>query len=157
MVPGGQLLDSHSAKKALLSWAAKFGLSKPVRKDLGYHSRGKDRSVSAYSRDVQAAPLRKLRRVEKAVEAGLFHPDKTRSGYFTKVELRAEKEGFVFVLSENSKKLHREEAGALRARCGRAGSRFKNCSASAKLPVFETVCGHCFKDQDASALSERYG
>ena len=50
-VPGlqlkGQRVGSHSCKKTLLSWCAKFGLGKEVRRDLGYHASKGDRSMSA--------------------------------------------------------------------------------------------------------------
>ena len=73
-------IGSHSLKATLLSWAAKFGLPPTVRRKLGGHSKPKERSTIAYSRDELAGPLRQLKDVLDAVKLGRFDPDATRSG-----------------------------------------------------------------------------
>ncbi|MEM1009483.1 MAG: hypothetical protein AAGJ35_10790, partial [Myxococcota bacterium] len=75
-------LGTHSLKTTLLSWSAKFGLSVPDRRALGYHQVAGDTSVFTYSRDALAGPLRQLQRVLDAIKQGEFAPDQTRSGYF---------------------------------------------------------------------------
>eukprot|EP00971_Amphidinium_carterae_P341974 6481079-Amphidinium_carterae.1 len=79
-------ISTHSLKATTLSWAAKFGVPLEVRRILGYHSIKGIKSVLHYSRDEQAAPLRCLLKVLRAVEAGTFIPDASRSGRFVKVQ-----------------------------------------------------------------------
>ena len=80
-------IGAHSMKATLLSWAAKYGIAKPIRRTLGYHADANDKAVETYSRDAMAAPLRDLERVLEAVRAGSFHPDATRSGLFQKSDI----------------------------------------------------------------------
>jgi hypothetical protein len=75
-------LGSHSAKKTLLSWLAKFGTAMGVRRILGHHVKPKEGSALVYSRDALAGPLREMERMLKAVAEKKFHPDRTRSGRF---------------------------------------------------------------------------
>jgi hypothetical protein len=77
----------HSPKATLLSWAAKFGIDKETRKDLGGHVQASDASVAAYSRDLLAAPLRKLAEVLVAVKNGIFDPDATRAGAWRDIKI----------------------------------------------------------------------
>ena len=50
-------LSSHSCKTTILSWAAKKGLDKSVRKILGYNVQLDDVSPLTYGRDNLSAPL----------------------------------------------------------------------------------------------------
>jgi hypothetical protein len=77
-------IGSHSLKATMLSWAAKGGLAKDDRRILGYHADGNDRSVSGYARDVFAEPLRALVGLVGKIAGGLFDPDASRSGLWTK-------------------------------------------------------------------------
>ena len=61
---------SHSLKATLLSWAAKFGLNEGTRRLLGGHVKPGTTCILTYSRDVLAAPLRRLGRVLDAVASG---------------------------------------------------------------------------------------
>jgi len=79
--PGGY--GTHSAKATLLSWAAKAGVKRSLRKLLGYHADGRDQSMLEYSRDAVAEPMRELVRVLALVRSGAFRPDVTRSGRWT--------------------------------------------------------------------------
>ena len=89
LVSGGSTQDdvknlgTHSCKITALSWASKAGVPKENRPILGYHS-DKKSSVLVYGRDNQAEALRQLDGVFKSIADGKFHPDHTRSGYFTK-------------------------------------------------------------------------
>lgn len=74
-------VGTHSLKRTLLSWCAKFGIDINVRALLGYHVSTEHSSVMVYSRDAMAAPLRSLEQMLLAVRERVFHPDKTRSGY----------------------------------------------------------------------------
>lgn len=74
----------HSPKVTLLSWCAKFGLDEETRTDLGGHVQSSDASVTAYSRDMLAGPLRKLDEVLEAVRNGVILPDSTRAGAWRK-------------------------------------------------------------------------
>ena len=74
------MLGAHSLKVTTLSWMAKLGIDKEVRRFLGYHSRPGDRSVETYSRDAAAGPLRVLGDVLQRVRDGCFDPDASRSG-----------------------------------------------------------------------------
>ena len=72
-------LTPHGAKATLLSMAAKFGLGEADRCVLGYHAYRRS-SAAIYSRDLHAAPLRRLERVIACVRNGSFFPDASRSG-----------------------------------------------------------------------------
>ena len=75
---------THSCKATLLSWCAKAGVAHDVRKLLGYHSSSSEQSMSIYSRDSMAQPLRHLIGVIDSVADGKFNPDLTRSGMFAR-------------------------------------------------------------------------
>jgi hypothetical protein len=75
-------VTAHSCKATMLSWCAKAGVKKGVRRMLGYHASVGDSSMMAYSRDEMAGPLRELEKVIEAVRTGAFDPDATRSGRF---------------------------------------------------------------------------
>ena len=111
--------------------------------------------MSAHSRDFQAAPLRKLRKVENAVGSGSFHPDATRSGYFKEC-LKKRPAPFVPILNKASKKVHREDKTDTKAKCGRAGALMPKCVASARVPWFVSVCDKCFPGLDAVELRDRF-
>ena len=59
--------------------AAKFGLGEEDRCVLGYHAYRRS-SAAIYSRDLHAAPLRRLERMIACVRSGTFMPDASRSG-----------------------------------------------------------------------------
>ena len=74
VVKKGQAIGARSGKTTLLAWCARFGVDKGSRRALGYHVPPKDRSVNVYSRDYQAAPMRRLLAVEKAIMVGDLRP-----------------------------------------------------------------------------------
>ena len=78
-------LTSHGLKATCLSWMAKSGYDDNTRLILGHHSLSGKRSLEAYSRDMQSAPLRHLDSCIKSVRDGHFLPDMTRSGQFANV------------------------------------------------------------------------
>ena len=80
-------IGAHSMKATLLSWTAKYGIAKPIRRTLGYHTDANDKAVETYSRDAMALPLRELERVLEAVRVGSFFPDSTRSGLFKNTDI----------------------------------------------------------------------
>jgi len=80
-VPGEY--GTHSAKATLLSWMAKAGVKRSLRKLSGYHADGRDQSMLEYSRDAVAEPMRELLRVLSLGRGGAFNPDVTRSGRWT--------------------------------------------------------------------------
>jgi hypothetical protein len=73
-------ITAHTFKGTYLSWCAKYGLKRGVRRMLGYHASPGDASMLCYSRDAMAGPLRKLAAVIEAVRTCRFDPDATRSG-----------------------------------------------------------------------------
>ena len=77
---------THSFKATLLSWCAKFGISKPHRKILGYHLDSEDTTMAMYGRDNCAPAVRDLDRVTQSVRDGRFLPVQSRSGYFVPAE-----------------------------------------------------------------------
>ena len=72
--------SGHSAKRTLLSWTSKYGLSMHTQAILGHHSLSKERTPLVYARDAQAAPIREMEEVILQVCQGTFRPDLTRSG-----------------------------------------------------------------------------
>jgi len=76
----GDNLTGHCIKATTLSMLARYGAADDVRMVLGHHSmRGKS-SLEAYSRDIQAYPLRVLEQMFHSIRLGTFCPDNTRSG-----------------------------------------------------------------------------
>jgi hypothetical protein len=82
---------SRSLKATMSSWAAKGGLANDDRRILGYHANGNDCSGSGYARDVFVEPLRALACLVRKIAGGLFDPDASRAGLWTK-EVGAEGE-----------------------------------------------------------------
>ena len=77
---GAETYTTHSGKATLLSWAAKAGLSRSVRRMLGGHADPRDKSMLEYSRDAMAQPLNEPANMLKMVRMKVFDPDATRSG-----------------------------------------------------------------------------
>ena len=75
-------IGAHSLKCTTLSWLAKAGVNRDVRRLLGYHIRKDEKSMEAYSRDSVAGPLRELCSVIAKIQQETFLPDSTRSGRF---------------------------------------------------------------------------
>ena len=74
-------LSSHSCKRTLLTWLAKFGSPWQDRMILGGHASFMHSPI-IYSRDAMARPLQILQTVLNAVRDKTFVPDNTRSGRF---------------------------------------------------------------------------
>ena len=81
-LPGfcGDNLTGHCIKASTLSMLSRFGASEEVRMVLGHHSMRNKSSLEAYSRDIQAYPLRVLEEMFRSIRLGAFCPDNTRSG-----------------------------------------------------------------------------
>jgi len=77
-------ISSHSLKRTLLSWCSKYGMPREDRAILGYHVQPGVSTLMHYSRDEQAAPLRKAHAMLDDIRSGLFDPDNTRSGMLSK-------------------------------------------------------------------------
>ena len=73
-------LTSHGLKSTSLSWLTKAGYPERTRLILGHHSQGPKRTMFAYGRDEQAAPLRSHEECMSSIRAGTFQPDQSRSG-----------------------------------------------------------------------------
>ena len=71
---------SHSMKTTFLSWCAKAGLAKGIRRILGGHSKPKENVVMLYSRDELTEPLRQLGHVLLWVKVGDLLPGEGRAG-----------------------------------------------------------------------------
>ena len=48
----------HSFQATMLSWCAKFGIARELRRTFGYHRCGGEKSVATYAWDEPAEPLR---------------------------------------------------------------------------------------------------
>eukprot|EP00971_Amphidinium_carterae_P267641 5309421-Amphidinium_carterae.1 len=90
---GSQELSSHSLKSTLLAWCARFGVKSSVRRQLGKHSDPRDRSMLVYSRDVSLAALSHVAALFRAIEAGAFDPDASRSIVLGPVSLLPKRKG----------------------------------------------------------------
>ena len=161
-----QRIGSHSGKVTLLSWCAKYGAEKGTRRALGYHVPLKDRSVRVYSRDYQAAPMRKLAVVLAAVSDGSFIPDETRSGRFRKrksKELQNNEEeedpddddSDMLILSKLYGKMHKRVDSRARSICGRAEAGktgFETFKKSMQDSRVKTVCGKRFPGESLESV-----
>ena len=119
--------------------------------------------MNTYSRDVQAAPMRKLQLVEEAVAEGTFFPDETRAGRFkrkapatpTLEEIEDGSKG-TFLIARLYKKLHKREPDMPRGLCGRANTRKGTVDVFVKLPdasLVKTTCGKCFPGQTYASIA----
>eukprot|EP00974_Lingulodinium_polyedra_P066397 6426348-Lingulodinium_polyedra.AAC.1 len=72
--------SARSLKATALSWLSKYGIKGALKRQLGYHSKPKDRVPAEYNRDANAAALRVLADVVLAIRSRQFLPDATRSG-----------------------------------------------------------------------------
>lgn len=77
-------ISSHSMKCTTLSMLAKRGVGMEDRLILGYHSSPFKIGLT-YSRDAMSRPLMILEKLFEEIRQGVFKPDVTRSGRFTKV------------------------------------------------------------------------
>ena len=84
--PAASGFTSQGLKATSLSWMAKAGYPEETRRVLGHHTLGAGRrTLEAYSRDVQAAPLRAFEECLSFIRSGNFLPDMTRSASFQEV------------------------------------------------------------------------
>ena len=90
-------VGTHSCKSTCLSWCAKAAVPLEVRRLLGYHSGGGDKTTLCYSRDAMSGPLEDLQRVVDDVASGALQPDHTRSGYRASDRLLEEDDSAVSV------------------------------------------------------------
>ncbi|CAE7865437.1 unnamed protein product [Symbiodinium necroappetens] len=81
----GLKTTSHSLKRTLLSYCAKWGISHTDRLAMGSHSHP-GRMSDEYAEDALARPLRLIEMVVKAIRSERFHPDATRAGRFEGAE-----------------------------------------------------------------------
>ncbi|CAE7390850.1 METTL21B [Symbiodinium sp. CCMP2592] len=93
-------VSSHSLKRTLLSWAAKFGSCDDVCTVLGRHTSATVSSRALYAMDLATAPARELQRMLLEVAAKRFAPDAARSEYFP---LRSQ------ALESNAQTLHEQD------------------------------------------------
>ena len=83
----GDNLTGHCIKASTLSMLSRYyGASEEVRMVLGHHSMRNKSSLEAYSRDIQAYPLRVLEEMFRSIRPGSFCPDNTRSGIMQKLK-----------------------------------------------------------------------
>ena len=161
-----QYIGTHSSKGTLLSWCAKYGLDKSTRRDLGYHIARHSRSVPTYSRDYQAAPMRRLEAVLSAIDSRAFDPDETRSGRFKRAragdgvskvgEKAAERK---WVVARLYSKLHVRKEGTDKSCCGRADVTKPAFAVYVDVPrkagMVKSLCGRCFPDDALDSFVAR--
>lgn len=73
-------ISSHSLKSTSISWCSKFGLSEDAKALLAGHTSAVKNPQALYSRDLLSPVLRSFDQVLGAIRAGVFQPDRTRSG-----------------------------------------------------------------------------
>ena len=75
---------THSLKATLLSFMAKAAAPENLRSIAGYHMRTLNSSTLEYSRDTLAPSLHFLEGMFLAIKGGVFSPDSTRAGRWTR-------------------------------------------------------------------------
>ena len=150
-------IGTHSANATLLSWAAKYGLDRGVRRILGYHRPGKDQMANVYSRDAMATPLRRLQQVEEAIMTGEFNPDATRSGRFKrKADASEEKEWATFLVSKKGK-VHLLREAATSSPCNMASLGGPGFGMEMSFPrLAKPLCTPCFKGLSMDEAMAKY-
>jgi hypothetical protein len=76
------VISTHSLKRTVLSWAAKYGISREERSILGYHVIPGLSTMLHYSVDEQVTPLKRLHEMFRDIRSGDFNPDQTRTALF---------------------------------------------------------------------------
>ena len=139
-----------------LCWrGARFGIDKGSRRALGYHVPLKDRSVQVYSRGYQAAPMRRLHDVLKAIASGHFDPDATRAGLFKEVvTTEGPDASFPMYRLGKNKMLHKQTAGATKSICSKSSSSDSKVWASRVCSLTATsVCRRCFPSMTLDSVT----
>ncbi|CAE7037204.1 unnamed protein product [Symbiodinium sp. CCMP2592] len=76
--PSAPRVTAYSLRGTCLGWGGKFGFDE----DLGRHASSVKTTQAIYSRELSAAPVRRLQDMIREVAAGNFFPDNSRSSYF---------------------------------------------------------------------------
>ena len=95
--------------------------------------------------------MRRMWKLEMAIQNGKFRPDETRSGDFPGENRKDEPVG-TFILAKIYDKAHVRKEGTSRSICGRAFANRAGFEVFVDFPATaKSRCGHCFKDRVTAA------
>ncbi|CAE7564705.1 unnamed protein product [Symbiodinium sp. CCMP2592] len=80
--PSAPRVTAYSLRGTCLGWGGKFGFDEDLKSILGRHASSVKTTQAIYSRELSAAPVRRLQDMIREVAAGNFFPDNSRSSYF---------------------------------------------------------------------------
>ena len=80
--PAAPRVTAYSLRGTCLGWGGKFGFDEDLKSVLGRHSSSIKTTQAIYSRELAAAPARKLQDMIREIAEGRFFPDNSRSSYF---------------------------------------------------------------------------
>ncbi|CAE7785488.1 unnamed protein product [Symbiodinium sp. CCMP2592] len=94
-------VTAYSLRGTCLGWGSKFGFDEDLKSILGRHASSVKTTQAIYSRELAAAPVRKLQDLIREIVAGRFMPDSSRSSYFPKMP-SAKEAGKAIACSDSS-------------------------------------------------------
>ncbi|CAE7210435.1 unnamed protein product [Symbiodinium sp. CCMP2592] len=94
-------VTAYSLRGPCLGWGSKFGFDEDLKSILGRHASSVKTTQAIYSRELAAAPVRKLQDLIREIVAGRFMPDSSRSSYFPKTP-SAKEAGKAIACSDSS-------------------------------------------------------
>ena len=80
--PTAPRIAAYSLRGTCLGWGGKFGFDEDLKSVLGRHSSSIRTTQAIYSRELCAAPARRLPDMIREIAEGRFFPDNSRSSYF---------------------------------------------------------------------------
>ena len=80
--PAAPRITAYSLRGTCLGWGGKFGFDEDLKSVLGRHSSSIRTTQAIYSRELCAAPARRLQDMIREIAEGRFFPDNSRSSYF---------------------------------------------------------------------------
>ncbi|CAE7739197.1 unnamed protein product [Symbiodinium sp. CCMP2592] len=128
--PSAPRVTAYSLRGTCLGWGGKFGFDEDLKSILGRHASSVKTTQAIYSRELSAAPVRRLQDMIREVASGNFFPDNSRSSYFPR---RAASDGaFPSKGAEKPNPVKVEVVSSDDSEAGNSASSDKECSDSSQ-------------------------
>ncbi|CAE6910823.1 unnamed protein product [Symbiodinium sp. CCMP2592] len=131
--PSAPRVTAYSLRGTCLGWGGKFGFDEDLKSILGRHASSVKTTQAIYSRELSAAPVRRLQDMIREVASGNFFPDNSRSSYFPR---RAASDGaFPSKGAEKPNPVKVEVVSSDDSEAGNSASSDKECSVEESYKV----------------------
>ncbi|CAE7032352.1 unnamed protein product [Symbiodinium sp. CCMP2592] len=128
--PSAPRVTAYSLRGTCLGWGGKFGFDEDLKSILGRHASSVKTTQAIYSRELSAAPVRRLQDMIREVASGNFFPDNSRSSYFPR--RAASDGGFPPKGAEKPNPVKVEVVSSDDSEAGNSASSDKECSDSSQ-------------------------